>query len=921
MKTLSTKKLLIICLTLIFAVVTGLFATLCYRSAYAVGNPDGIAVYDGEGTEGEDPGENNNPGEGEDPGENNNPGEGEDPGENNNPGEGEDPGDNNNPGEGEDPGDNNNPGEGENPGTNRPGDENIAPPQLDDPVENPDPVIELITKVDKLVVRVIDWRRPVTPTSEAVIDVNPYGQYDADFVSKVTALMSNKDVISYSVWDMDGEPVEDLAKLPAGSTYFIHLDLNAKYKNSIEIEFAAGVERSLAGQIGFPDTETLEPFPKLSPLVFVHEYDGTPVNIKDKFLSGLMADKSEYLVIVESESDDFVQNGAGEFHYRIAFKTDAKLYWEGTSKDRSALDVIVTVKPMVIPTEGIDFGEIFYTGLKIDISDLIAGYEQFKGYVIGQKVSIGAENSGTVGENVGEYEVKLVIKPEFADSVKWEGAVDFVIAKWYILQTTISGEWDTYGQYGIMNIVSDIYKGGDGKAIKYTYTDLTTGEKVTKLDQVGHQYRVEVELINEENLKFTDDTQLWYEFTLEHEIVTLNKPVIDVTEQEFNGSDLTFKVTIDGIDITDAQFKDQIEIVLDEGDALTQREAGEYTVIIRLKEGVFWTTEEGGYFTNDERLTFTIKPTTLNVEWNYETGIPAYSSKYVGKDYTTIVKCVYTDELGNEVSLADMVVGGKYRATLTLLDSNNFTWKAGALTSIEFELKVLLEKIDVPDFDISFDFTGNIIKNYPAGWDDIKDKVEIVEGSFEQTNAGTYEVFVKVKTGFIWNGANGEGVYVAGDTVVFTFTINRAVLKGEWQDNGKVNFSGSFTGKYDDVVEYTYTDENGNVYHSVDELTEGVTYTASVKLKEGMENNFDASQLPADKLITYKADKEEGGIPWWVWLIIGAAVLLLIIIIIIIIIVKKRKKDDEYDDYYGDEYYGDEEGEGDDYGDEYGDDY
>ena len=102
-----------------------------------------------------------------------------------------------------------------------------------------------------------------------------------------------------------------------------------------------------------------------------------------------------------------------------------------------------------------------------------------------------------------------------------------------------------------------------------------------------------------------------------------------------------------------------------------------------------------------------------------------------------------------------------------------------------------------------------------------------------------------------------------------------------------------------------------------------ISYTVSVKLKAGMENNFDDSQLPAPTTITFKKTDEGSSFPWWIFLIIGLVLLLIIIIIIIIIIIKKRKKDDEYDDYYDDEYYGDEDlsGEGssdggyDDYGD------
>ncbi len=852
MKILSTKRLLIICLTLVFAVATGLFATLCYRNAYAAVSPNEIVVYDGEedGSEG---------------------------------------------GEEED-GDS---------GSNVPGDGEIAPPQPgDDNDFNPDSIVEIIVEVGKLKLRVTGWKTPVTPASEAVFNTNPYGEYSPELVDKIDALIKSKTFISYSIWDTNGNPVTDTTTLPAGSTYFIHIDVNEKYKDSVEIEFDEGVQRSLAGQIGFPSTEKLEPFPKFEQTVFEYQFDGTPVDIKAKFLNDLMAGKEDFLIIVESESDDYVQNGAGEFHYRIAFKTSAKYYWEGTNNDRSAVDIIVKVSPMTLSTD-VDFGEIYYTGLQIDISGQIE--ELFKGYVIGQKVSVLAPNSGTTGENVGEYDVKLVIKDEYASSVKWEGVTEnFIIVKWNILQTTIAGEWDSYGQYGIMTIVSDIYKGGDAKAIKYTYTDLDSGETVTKLEK-GHHYRVDVELIND-NLKFTDDTLLSYEFTLESELTTFEKPVIEVSEQEYDGTDLSFKVTVEGVDVTDVKFADYIEIVEDESDSLTQKNAGEYTVVIRLKEGAFWTIPDvSGYFKDDVRLTFKIKAAELDVKWNENNGTPTYISSLKSGDYSSVVKCIYTDENGNEVTQAYMEVGKTYKATLTLLDNENFVWKDGAKLEYTFSLKTAFNTVEVPKFEnVEFDFTGTIIKNYPEGWDDIKGNVTIVSGSFEQTNAGTYEVVVKANESFIWKGEGTENVIVDGDTIKFTFTIKRAVLKGEWQANGKVNFSSTFQGNYDDVVEYEYKDSNGNVV-SYDQLVEGETYTVSVKLKAGMENNFDDSQLPAPTTITFKKTDEGSSFPWWIFLIIGLVLLLIIIIIIIIIIIKKRKKDDEYDDYYDDEYYGDED--------------
>ena len=905
MKTISTKKILLICLALIFAAVTGLFATLCYRNAYAAENPDGIVAYadgDEEGgtSDGSETGDGDTDGEGE--------------------GDGDENGGDTDDGDGEE---NKGPGEG-----------NIAPPTGFDDEEAFDISFkELTVQVETLKLLVTGWNpMPANYSSVANIVADPEAGYSGDIINKIDALV-NSQLISYSYWNVNGEQLntpDEIGALPEGSTYFKRIDINEKYAASVELRYAENAERDLSILIGYRGDPTLEKVQPFDETKFTIAYLGVPVDIKKEVLNGLMSlyGREDYLIIVESESDAFVQNRVGEYRYKIVFKTTAKYCWDnGNTNDRSAVEIIVNITPLYLSTDGIDFGEIPYTGLKIDITEKIE--ELFKGYVEGFKTSVTVVNSGTTGENAGEYEVKLVIKGEYSASIKWEGDVEFVIAKWYISKTTIHGEWETFGKYGIMNIVSDIYKGGDSKAIKYTYYDITNGEPgdiVTKLE-VGHKYKAVVELLDENNLEFDETTELTYIFDFTEEPVTLLKPVLDVTEQDFTGEPLKFTIKIGDYDITDERFADKIEIVWDESEQLTQTEAGEYTVVIRLKEGVFWTTEEGGFFTGDERLTFTVKAIALDYKYDSNTGLVQYISNYKGVDYISVVRCVYTDEFGRVVTMDQMEAGKTYIGTLTLIDTRNFFWKEGVSTTFRFTLKATFNTIDVPDFNrVIFDFTGSPIDNFPESLKAIIEskQAEILAGNFVQTNAGTYSIIVKANTGFVWKGDETENVFVEGDIVKFVFRIRKANLNFiSWNSDGTAKFtSNSFTGVYKEYVQYVYEDEDGNLFYQVKDLKDGKKYTVTVSLTALGEANFNTADLPVTGVIQYKAPSNGGSsFPWWIFLILGL-LFLIIIIVIIIIIVRRRNRDDDYDDFYGDEYYGDDDVAGGGYGDDGGyDDY
>lgn len=856
MKISGTKKLLLICFSLIIALTVSLFAThILSLNTYAEVSPDGLSAYaDGE--------------------------------------------------------------------SDIPGDDAIVDSKPFDPDHKEEEwtlTIQQVTlEFGKLVIRVDDWNENGLSTSPK-FNANPDGIYDSrpDLVTKIEGMIKDSDFIKLKIYDVDGNEVTDTSNLPAGTTLFIHAIVNEKYVDSVSLIYKDGVPSSYAYTTDFPSSETLKKVDELTKTEYEFVYDGTELDFQKLVLDEVLKDRDTYLMFVASESDALKQNGAGEYHLRICFINGAKYCWKTEiPNDRHAVEIKIKVTPMIL-TVTADLGDKYYTGYDIDIAEELQK-------IYGEYVIV-ATGYSTVGKAVGDYPFNVLINPKYSASVKWtDGVEEPVTITWHIKQSVITGDWGPKGDFGKITITSDTYPGEQAGDIEYIYTD-ADGNVVTKLE-VGTTYTVEAVLKNP-NLAWSADPGT-HTFTLTKELVELAKPVINVTQSEYTGTEISFVVTIDGLPLDDPKYADYVEIVADLSDSLTQTNVGKYKVVIRLKDGsASWT----GNVSGDVVLEFEITKVAIDVQWNdADSGTPTFSSSLSSGDYSNVVKVTYKNSKGEEVTKAQMVKGETYTATVTLIDETNFGWKEGAVLEYTFTFNIDLVTLDPPTIPTNtFDFTGNSITVTVANQAQLDEYIangyiEIVSGSFSQTNAGTHTIVLRIKNNTcIW--ADTEGEYIT-----LTYTINKAVLTGEWQSDGKVKFSSSFLGNYDDVVVYEYTDSNGNkVEYS--QLVEGETYTVSVKLKEGMDKNFDDSKLPAPTTITFKqAEEDKGGIPWWVWLIIGLAILIiLIIILIIIIILKKRKKDDDYDDFYDDEYYGDEEGDGseensdggyDDYGD-YGDTY
>ena len=885
MKISLKRKILLICLSLILALATALFATHYFdRTSLALVSPDGLSAYDGDEGDGSDEGDEGNGGE---------------------------------TGEAEDDDDDGPAGPG-----------GIAPP---DPFDDPDDfdwvtaAQQITLEIGKLVIQVEKWEENGIAT-KAKFNPNPDGLYSDELVAKIEALLKSE-FIEYEYRDVNGNLLTEAEMLELvnkpGVTIFIHVKVNAEYEDSVTITFADGVTTSYAYTTEFPSSEQskLKPVPPIKPTEYEFDYEGKEINLQS-ILDEVLKDRDAYLMFVASESDALIQNSAGVYHLTISFRDGAKYYWQGTDYDRSVVTITVTVKPMVLKVEDTFLGEWYYSGYDIDVWEEIEK-------LFGDHVIVAAGYSA-VAKNAGEYSFHIIINPAYSGSIEWAEGIEWakdadgndiighIEFTWTIKKSIITGVWGEQADYGRITVTSETGYELQASDIEYDYTDVETGEVVASSDLVvGREYYVDVVLKNE-NLEWSSAPER-HKFKLEKQLVELPKPEINVTSVEYTGFDITFVVTINGKPLSDPEFEGLIEVVAELSDSLTQKNVGKYKIVIRLiDDAVAWT----GNVTGDVVIEFEITKIVIDVQWNDpDTGTPTFSSSFASEDYSSVVKVEYIDSKGNKVTKSQLVKGETYTAVVTLIDETNFEWKEGAQLEFTFTLNIEFIKLEVPKAsEGNYEFTGEkitvTVTNQAQLEEYIKNGyVQIVSGSFEQTNAGTYTVVLKVKNNaYVW--AEGDGEYIT-----VSFTIKKAVLSGEWGNDGKIKFTSSFKGNYDDVVEYEYFDSNGNKVAYAD-LVEGQTYTATVKLKTGMDVNFDDSGILKSFTFTFKSSSSgKSSFPWWIFLIIAAV--LIIIIVIIIIIMKRRNKDDEYDDFYGDEYYGDEEGEGgegDDFGEDYGDD-
>ena len=140
-----------------------------------------------------------------------------------------------------------------------------------------------------------------------------------------------------------------------------------------------------------------------------------------------------------------------------------------------------------------------------------------------------------------------------------------------------------------------------------------------------------------------------------------------------------------------------------------------------------------------------------------------------------------------------------------------------------------MELILLPKPELIFDtqeYTGQEITFNILNPNQYTGHIEIVEGELTQQEIGVYTVVIRlVGDGAVWDTGST-------DDVTLTFEITQTVISGEWIDGaGVMDLTSAYRGSYDGIVEYVYTDADGNVISKAN-LVKGETYTVTVTLKD-----------------------------------------------------------------------------------------
>ena len=689
-------------------------------------------------------------------------------------------------------------------------------------------------------------------------------------------------MLTYEVWDINGNVVftydeKDTSLLKAGCTYFVHPVIRADYKDYVEIVFADGVKQnhdfSVADSSKNPDDYVVITKPtKIELILEAKIYTGAELNFSIEFL----ARYSQYLQIVVKCSDSLTQTNAGKYYVTVCFKDGGNGCWSNTNGviDRTAIvyEFEIKSKEITLTTNRLD--PIKYTGEEIDVTEKL---KELLGEDILQYVDITYDYSEN-RVDVGEYSISLTIKKEFEGNVIWTGGASGTVkVDWTIEKAVLSGTWTNLGR---LELISESYVGGTEGKIKFTYVDILSGEIVdsTKLVK-GRRYRVTAEIIDTRNLVWAEGFVNTYEFELTVELVWLAKPTLTRDTISFTGQAITF--TIADFEST---YAEHIEIVTG---SLTQLKAGEYKVVIRLKnEAAAWDTGS----TDEVTLYFWIEKAVLSGTWREGAGTLTLSSTYK-YSYDKVVEYVYTQN-GVVVDKKDLVLGETYTVTATLLDTANFVWAEGMTLTQEFVYTQQVEVINgYPTLEQGVaEYTGSAIIFVIKDWEYFQQYLEIV-GSLRYTNVGKYTLVLKIR-----DDVNAEWVDGSTREIELTIEITQLHLElNRWTASGTVEFmENGYTGSYDRVVKYIYTDSAGNEV-TASELKVGQTYTATLVLIDTENFVLDGDPSIWTYTFTFEAPAQ-GGLAWWVFLLIGVVLLLLIVMVIFIILVLIRRRNSENED-------------------------
>lgn len=300
------------------------------------------------------------------------------------------------------------------------------------------------------------------------------------------------------------------------------------------------------------------------------------------------------------------------------------------------------------------------------------------------------------------------------------------------------------------------------------------------------KYKVNLDLLP--NYMWSDSTleRVGYVFSINKRLVAI--PLVDTTKFVYNGKRQTYNIA-----------KSPDYNVLGN----VQAYAGSYEVSVLLTDFSYstWsdsTTEVKTYIFDIAKAKVDL-PDAVQTSFSYD-GTTKYFAVTENSRYEVLPKNASASEVG------------VYERTVTLKDTLNYTWIDGSVTDKTITFMIGNGTIDVPVIPTEYVYNGTQITFVP------ENKAYIVNNGV-QTNAGTYDVVVTLKAGYVWSDNTVE-------PKTYTVVIKPLVIE-------KPKFPSANVYTYNDSIHgVVIPDVDGYVVDGITQTKEPGIYEITVSLRQ-----------------------------------------------------------------------------------------
>jgi len=373
---------------------------------------------------------------------------------------------------------------------------------------------------------------------------------------------------------------------------------------------------------------------------------------------------------------------------------------------------------------------------------------------------------------VGEY--KVVVVPN--KGYRWSDGTDDPKVFVVVIKPIMIEKPELQLEYTYVNKVIDF-------KVPVNAAYEITGE--TSAKDLG-KYKVTLELLP--NYMWSDSTlgNVSYVFSINKKVIAI--PEMDSTIFVYNGKRQTYNIAKS----TDYNVLGNV-----------QAYAGSYEVSVLLTDFThsIWadsTTEVKTYLFNIERAKVDL-PEAVQSSFSYD-GTTKYFVVTENSRYEVLPKNASASEIGT------------YERTVTLKDTLNYIWADGTLTDKKVEFTIGNGTVEVPEIITDYIYNGTEITFVPEN-----NAYTVKNGT--QVNAGTYDVVVTLKDGYLWSDGTKE-------PKEYTIVIRPVTVE-------KPVFPSTNIYTYDDTIRGVVIPESdGYTVNGITQTKEPGTYKVSVSLNQ-----------------------------------------------------------------------------------------